>query len=97
MKPLYFLLPFLLLVGCGQRPFQTGAAEFIDFRTGPSASTLLVGKDHKGKKSSATHTFRYRDPQVALYDSYIVITYPGTDSPDKVIPRESLIEMEWKK
>lgn len=96
MKTLLSLLAVLGLVGCGQQPIQQGIAEFIHYRTGPSTSTMLTGNDYKGQ-STATETFRYRNPRVALYAAYIVISYPGTDQKDKVIPRESLIELQWKK
>ena len=57
---------------------------------------MLTGDDHK-EASTATETLRYRNPHVVLYRDYIVISYPGTDLKDRVIPRESLIELQWKK
>lgn len=96
MKILLSLLAVFVLVGCGQQPVQQGIAEFIHYRTGPNTSTLLTGDDYKGQ-SSATKTLRYRNPRVSLYAYYIVISYPGTDLKDKVIPRESLIEVQWRR
>jgi hypothetical protein len=96
MKALCFILLIALLPGCGKQAFQRGTAELIHYRTGPTTSTLLTGQDYKGI-SAATETLRYRNPQVALYDSYIAISYPGTDMKERVIPRDSLIELQWKK
>jgi hypothetical protein len=96
MRALCSILLLVLLAGCGKQPFQTGTAELIHFRTGPTTSTLLTGEDYKGP-SAATETLRYRNPQAALYDTYIVISYPGTDLKERVIPRDSLIELQWKK
>ena len=96
MKALCSILLLVLLAGCGKQPFQIGTAELIHYRTGPTTSTLLTGEDYKGP-SAATETLRYRNPRVALYDTYIVISYPGTDMKDRVIPRDSLIELQWKK
>lgn len=95
MKSYYCLILGALLAGCGQRPFKRGAAEFIHYRTGPATSTLLAGDDYKGH-SSATETLRYRNPHVALYEDFVVISYPGSSMKDRVIPRESLIELQWK-
>ena len=96
MKASWSLLVFVLLAGCSEQPFQSGTAERIHYRTGPTTSTLLTGQGFKGS-SPATETIAWRNPQVALYDNYIVISYPGTDREDRVIPRESLIQVEWKR
>ena len=63
---------------------------------GNCASPLLTSEDYKGQLAPA-ETIRYRNPHVLLYNEYIVISDPGTDQKDKVIPRESLIELQWKK
>ena len=91
----FYIFAALFFAGCDQATEEARVAEYIHFRTGDNSSTLLVGQDYKGKHG-ATETFRYRNPTVALHDSYIEITYPGTDYPKQVIPRESLIEMAWK-
>ena len=96
MKTLLSLVAALVLVGCGRQPVQEGIAESIHYRTGPKTSTMLTGEDYKGQ-SSATETLKYRNPRVVLYADYIVISYPGTDQKDRVISRESLIELQWKK
>jgi hypothetical protein len=96
MKRFLLILALVWLAGCRQQPVQEGLAEFIHYRTGPNTSTLLTGQDFKGQ-SSATETLRYRNPHVVLRTDYIEISYPGTDQKAKLIPRESLIELEWKK
>ena len=96
MKTIGCVCLLLMLIGCGKQPFQSGTAEFVHIRTGPSTSTVLTGENYKGEVS-ATETFKYRNPQVALYDAYIVVSYPGTDMKDRVVPRDSLIELRWKK
>ncbi len=86
---------FLELGGCSRQPFQSGTVEYIHYRTSPGTSTLLAGEDFKGQ-IPATMIFRYRSPQVKLYEEYIVISYPGTDMNERVIARDSLIELQWK-
>lgn len=95
MKHYSWLLVAFLVAGCGQRPFRTGSTAFIHYRTGPTTSTCLASEDYKGH-SSATEILKYRNPHVALYDNFIVISYPGSSMKDRVIPRESLIELQWK-
>jgi len=96
VRALCSILLLVLLAGCSKQPLQSSTAELIHYRTGPTTSTLLTGEDYKGI-SAATETLRYRSPQVAVYDSYIVISYPGTDMKERVIQRNSLIELQWKK
>lgn len=37
------------------------------------------------------------NPYVIIYQDYIFISFPGTNTPDKTIPREGLIELAWAK
>ena len=99
MKYLFLAIPILSLSSCNDTSSITkeGVAEFIHFSTGTTSSTLLTHEKYKGKtEGKATKTFKWRNPTVKLDDSYIEISYPGTDYPDQVIPRESLLEMQWK-
>ena len=102
MKLIFFAIPLISLSSCNDSNntrsiTKKGVAEFIHFSTGPTSSTLLANEEYKGKtEDRATYTFKWRNPTVKLDDSYIEISYPGTDYPDQVIPRESLLEIQWQ-
>ena len=101
-KFLLFGFPLLFLSSCKESNDSSsitkeGVAEFIHFSTGPTSSTLLAHEEYDGKSGGkATYTSKWRNPTIKLSNSYIEISYPGTDHADQVIPRESLIEMQWK-
>jgi hypothetical protein len=94
MKTIWIALISLILIGC-DKPVRSGTAKFIHFRTGETSTSLLAGPDYDGNQK-ATSTLKWRNPMVVLFDSYIEISYPGTDKPMQTIPRESLIEIAWQ-
>ena len=102
MKHLLIAIPLIFLSSCSESNdtnliTKEGIAELIHFSTGPSSSTLLTHEAYKGKvEEKATYTLKWRNPTIKLDGSYIEISYPGTDRPDQVIPRESLLELQWK-